>query len=78
MAARRHWCVSVFKRKDQPELFHRTWHLLVFSAGHELLSELQQRRFNGSEGGGGGGGGGGQAGEKQNVGRHFPSHISFS
>uniref|UniRef100_A0A672NW58 SEC14 domain and spectrin repeat-containing protein 1 n=1 Tax=Sinocyclocheilus grahami TaxID=75366 RepID=A0A672NW58_SINGR len=25
--------------------------------GHELLSELQQRRFNGSEGGGGGGGG---------------------
>uniref|UniRef100_A0A665WFF2 CRAL-TRIO domain-containing protein n=1 Tax=Echeneis naucrates TaxID=173247 RepID=A0A665WFF2_ECHNA len=25
-------------------------------AGHELLSELQQRRFNGSEGGGGGGG----------------------
>lgn len=25
--------------------------------GHELLSELQQRRFNGSEGGGGGQGG---------------------
>lgn len=52
---------------------------VVFSAGHELLSELQQRRFNGSEGGGGGGGGGGgQAGEKKNVGIHFPSHISFS
>lgn len=33
------------------------------SAGHELLSELQQRRFNGSEGGGGGGGGGVQGGE---------------
>lgn len=35
-------------------------------AGHELLSELQQRRFNGSEGGGGGGGGG-QGGEKPAV-----------
>ncbi|XP_035460034.2 SEC14 domain and spectrin repeat-containing protein 1 isoform X1 [Scophthalmus maximus] len=31
----------------------------VLQTGHELLSELQQRRFNGSEGGGGGGGGGG-------------------
>lgn len=30
-------------------------------AGHELLSELQQRRFNDSEGGGGGG----QAGEEE-------------
>lgn len=30
---------------------------LCLSAGHELLSELQQRRFNGSEGGGGGQGG---------------------
>ncbi|XP_069010433.1 SEC14 domain and spectrin repeat-containing protein 1 [Embiotoca jacksoni] len=30
----------------------------VLQTGHELLSELQQRRFNGSEGGGGGGGGG--------------------
>lgn len=30
---------------------------LRLSAGHELLSELQQRRFNGSEGGGGGQGG---------------------
>ncbi|XP_076858433.1 SEC14 domain and spectrin repeat-containing protein 1 isoform X1 [Brachyhypopomus gauderio] len=29
----------------------------VLQTGHELLSELQQRRFNGSEGGGGGGGG---------------------
>uniref|UniRef100_A0AAR2IX82 CRAL-TRIO domain-containing protein n=1 Tax=Pygocentrus nattereri TaxID=42514 RepID=A0AAR2IX82_PYGNA len=28
----------------------------VLQTGHELLSELQQRRFNGSEGGGGGGG----------------------
>ncbi|KAI2660842.1 SEC14 domain and spectrin repeat-containing protein 1 [Labeo rohita] len=27
----------------------------VLQTGHELLSELQQRRFNGSEGGGGGG-----------------------
>ncbi|XP_028249623.1 SEC14 domain and spectrin repeat-containing protein 1 isoform X2 [Parambassis ranga] len=34
----------------------------VLQTGHELLSELQQRRFNGSEGGGGGGGGGGQGG----------------
>lgn len=33
----------------------------VLQTGHELLSELQQRRFNGSEGGGGGGGGGGTA-----------------
>uniref|UniRef100_A0AAY5EYE0 CRAL-TRIO domain-containing protein n=1 Tax=Electrophorus electricus TaxID=8005 RepID=A0AAY5EYE0_ELEEL len=31
----------------------------VLQTGHELLSELQQRRFNGSEGGGGGGGVGG-------------------
>ncbi|XP_030284468.1 SEC14 domain and spectrin repeat-containing protein 1 [Sparus aurata] len=30
----------------------------VLQTGHELLSELQQRRFNGSEGGGGGGQGG--------------------
>ncbi|GAA6111401.1 SEC14 domain and spectrin repeat-containing protein 1, partial [Tachysurus ichikawai] len=30
----------------------------VLQTGHELLSELQQRRFNGSEGGGGGVGGG--------------------
>ncbi|XP_029967988.1 SEC14 domain and spectrin repeat-containing protein 1 [Salarias fasciatus] len=30
----------------------------VLQTGHELLSELQQRRFNGSEGGGGGGPGG--------------------
>ncbi|XP_063355158.1 SEC14 domain and spectrin repeat-containing protein 1 [Pelmatolapia mariae] len=29
----------------------------VLQTGHELLSELQQRRFNGSEGGGGGQGG---------------------
>lgn len=29
----------------------------VSAEGHELLSELQQRRFNGSEGGGGGQGG---------------------
>ncbi|XP_068602040.1 SEC14 domain and spectrin repeat-containing protein 1 [Brachionichthys hirsutus] len=34
----------------------------VLQTGHELLSELQQRRFNGSEGGGGGGGGGGVGG----------------
>ncbi|KAM3850373.1 SEC14 domain and spectrin repeat-containing protein 1-like, partial [Diretmus argenteus] len=34
----------------------------VLQTGHELLSELQQRRFNGSEGGGGGGGG--QGGEE--------------
>ncbi|XP_053295886.1 SEC14 domain and spectrin repeat-containing protein 1 isoform X1 [Pleuronectes platessa] len=33
----------------------------VLQTGHELLSELQQRRFNGSEGGGGGGGKGGPA-----------------
>uniref|UniRef100_A0A667WSV3 SEC14 and spectrin domains 1 n=1 Tax=Myripristis murdjan TaxID=586833 RepID=A0A667WSV3_9TELE len=33
----------------------------VLQTGHELLSELQQRRFNGSEGGGGGGGQGGPA-----------------
>lgn len=31
--------------------------LCVSAEGHELLSELQQRRFNGSEGGGGGQGG---------------------
>uniref|UniRef100_A0A3B3YHM1 CRAL-TRIO domain-containing protein n=1 Tax=Poecilia mexicana TaxID=48701 RepID=A0A3B3YHM1_9TELE len=36
--------------KDNPLLFE----LLCVCAGHELLSELQQRRFNGSEGGGGG------------------------
>ncbi|XP_022520088.2 SEC14 domain and spectrin repeat-containing protein 1 [Astyanax mexicanus] len=34
----------------------------VLQTGHELLSELQQRRFNGSEGGGGGVGGGGGGG----------------
>nr|XP_057938829.1 SEC14 domain and spectrin repeat-containing protein 1 [Doryrhamphus excisus] len=34
----------------------------VLQTGHELLSELQQRRFNGSEGGGGGAGGQGQGG----------------
>ncbi|XP_041940075.1 SEC14 domain and spectrin repeat-containing protein 1 [Alosa sapidissima] len=34
----------------------------VLQTGHELLSELQQRRFNGSEGGGGGSGGGGGGG----------------
>ncbi|KAM9342005.1 SEC14 domain and spectrin repeat-containing protein 1 isoform 1-T2 [Pholidichthys leucotaenia] len=34
----------------------------VLQTGHELLSELQQRRFNGSEGGGGGGSGQGQGG----------------
>lgn len=33
----------------------------VLQTGHELLSELQQRRFNGSEGGGGSAGGGGPA-----------------
>uniref|UniRef100_A0AAQ6AFV3 CRAL-TRIO domain-containing protein n=1 Tax=Amphiprion ocellaris TaxID=80972 RepID=A0AAQ6AFV3_AMPOC len=33
------------------------WLFIPLSAGHELLSELQQRRFNGSEGGGGGQGG---------------------
>ncbi|TMS06953.1 SEC14 domain and spectrin repeat-containing protein 1 [Larimichthys crocea] len=32
--------------------------LSVINESHELLSELQQRRFNGSEGGGGGQGGG--------------------
>lgn len=31
--------------------------MCVSAEGHELLSELQQRRFNGSEGGGGGQGG---------------------
>ncbi|XP_062862419.1 SEC14 domain and spectrin repeat-containing protein 1 [Trichomycterus rosablanca] len=34
----------------------------VLQTGHELLSELQQRRFNGSEAGSGGGGGGGGGG----------------
>ena len=43
---------------------------LCLCAGHELLSELQQRRFNGSEGGGGG-----QGGEEAAVGRGVSSEV---
>lgn len=71
-ARAQNWRVSVLKK----QIFQRTWHLLVSSAGHELLSELQQRRFNGSEGGGGGGGGGGQAGEETECPHTFPHNLS--